>query len=491
MKRFERLTQFFRAGTSVLQADRAQKSSRSDDQRSSAPSDSITQDQIEIIGDPERMREIFESHLRRLDNKAYRIQECEVHIHHRLPTRCRVQYTLRLTEPETGREWSQTVTGMILAGGQTRGVWENLSQQLDVIQDFPDAFQTFAPLHYVPELDMLVQVFPYDRLLRALPLLMAESPPERIESRLLGWFGTGDWHTEEWGVEAVKYLAELRATLRITMQARNAETGEAKEKRFYAKVYVDEEKAEQTCQALRTLWSKNNAGGTSFTVGEPVLYLSELRTLIQSEVPGVSLREMILQGEDATPALRSTARALAALHLNDIVSSKVHRPEDEIAVLRRIGSFVAQACPRLKPEIEESIITIAANLKEAPLSPTHGDLNLGHIILQDGRLTFLDLDEFAGADPMRDVARALANFATLSYNSSVPHDRARAFAQILAEEYFAHVPESWRESLPFYYASNIIKMSGGLARFKKPDWNAKIEALMEEAKDSLAGRSQW
>jgi hypothetical protein len=175
----------------------------------------------------------------------------------------------------------------------------------------PDASPTFAPFSYIPDLKMLVQVFPYDRRLPALPLLMAESPPE-LESLLLARFEPGDWQVEARDVEPVRYRAKKRITLRLTMRARNRATGRAEERRFCAKVYDDEETGEKTYQALRALWDKASTEDVDFTVGRPIAYLSDLRALIQEEAPGASLRDILLQEEDATLVVRKAAWALAA-----------------------------------------------------------------------------------------------------------------------------------------------------------------------------------
>jgi hypothetical protein len=70
---------------------------------------------------------------------------------------------------------------------------------------------------------------------------------------------------------------------------------------------------------------------------------------------------------------------------------------------------------------------------------------------------------------------------------SIPHDRARTIAQAFVEEYFVHVPQAWRARLPLRYAAACLKIAGGLMRHQIPGCPHRIEALVEEAKDSLAG----
>src|SRR5829696_7941828 len=105
-------------------------------------------------------------------------------------------------------------------------------------------------------------------------------------------------------------MFENRATLRVTIRAREATTARKEEKRFYAKVYKDAEQGEQTYQVLHALWDKASVGSLSFDVGRPVAYLSNLRTLIQEETPGTTLYDTLLLGEDnATQAVRKFAKS--------------------------------------------------------------------------------------------------------------------------------------------------------------------------------------
>ncbi|MBA3473377.1 MAG: aminoglycoside phosphotransferase family protein [Rubrobacter sp.] len=452
------------------------------------------------------MREVFQRHLLRSPGgKEYQIRECQVSVRYRQATHCLLQYTLRLEEPGTGREQTQWANGVIHAkSSRTRRKWEELRRSRPE-RTVRGASTAFEPFFYVPELEMLVQVFPHDRWLPSLPLLI-EGPPPELEPLLLARFGRDDWRTEAWDVEPVRYRAEKRITLRLTMRAREAASDRTEEKRFYAKVYREEEKeeGEQIYRVLRALWERAEAGGEGFTVGRPVAYLSSLRALIQEEAPGISLWDVLLGGDEANPAVREAARALAVLHLDEEVPMpRRRRPEEEVATLKKRGETLRRACPQLGPEIEEIVGAVIAGFGEegAPTAPTHGDLHAQHILLDGGRPALIDFDAFAEADPLPDVARVLASLATAPHRASVPHDlantphrspishvRAREAAQTFAEEYFSHVPEAWRERLPLHYASAVLTIAGHPLRYLAPGWPDKVEAMVKEAKDSLAGK---
>jgi GNAT superfamily N-acetyltransferase len=447
---------------------------------------------LEVAKDPELMREVFQGHLRPLDGKDYQeVRECRIdYILYRRATRCMrcvVQYALRLAEPETGRERSQWVSGVMYAGDRTRRKWEKLRRSEPGLET-TDACPGFAPFSYIPDLEMLVQVFPYDHRLPALPLLM-EGPPPELEPLLLERFGPGDWRVEAWDVEPLKYMAELRATFRLTAQARDTATGRAEERRFYAKVYHDEEVGEQTYQVLRALWDNAGTEDASFTGGKTIAYLGSLRVLVQEEARGTPLGEVLVRGDEAVPAVRKVARALAALHLGRVVAPLRRYPlQKEVALLQRRGELLRLACPQRGPEIEETVGVVIAGLEEVPPAPTHCDLKLDHILLDGDDLTLLDFDVFAGADPILDVASVLARIISMPLGSSLPHERAQRLARAFAEEYFAHAPKAWRTRLPFHYAGAVLRIASGIFSVRMPGWPDKVEVLLGEAKDSLEGR---
>jgi hypothetical protein len=443
--------------------------------------------QLQVAGDPESMRGVFQRHLRPLNNKAYQVRDCRLsRIRYRRGERCVLQYTLRLAEADTGSERIQWVTGVMYADDKTRRKWEKL--RVSYPKQISGIISTFEPFSFIPDLGMLVQVFPYDRRLPTLPLLIAEPLPE-LESPLLARFGSGNWRTEVWNVEPVRYRAGLGAALRLTVQGQDDATGRRMEKRFYAKVYRDEGQGQQTYQVLRALQKHARTNGEGFTVARPLAYLSGLQTLLQEEAPGTPLDEILLGDGDTTAEVRRVARALAAFNQGDApATTRQYLLADQVADLERARRLLGWACPYLKMEVESTIKGVFAGLQEVPLRPTHRDLKPDHIFVDGERTIFIDLDSLAKADPVLDPAHLLARLAAMPALFPIPREHARVAAQEFAEEYFTHVPSTWQERLPFQYAGRLLEVAHGFFRRQAPDWPDKIATLLEEAKASLAGR---
>ena len=443
--------------------------------------------QLKIARDLVLMREVFRRHLRPLTGKAYHIQECLLsRVSYHRAARCILQYTLRLVEPGTGRERSQWVTGSIYTQDKAEQIWQRL-READPGPDIPEAFQTFAPVSYIPDLKMLVQVFPYDRRLPISPLLLA-GPSSELEPLLLSRFGPGDWHIEAWNIEPICYRPGAALVLRHAVQARDGATGTEAEKRFYLKVYRDEK---EEYQALQAFCGRADAAGEAFAVGQPIAHLSRLHAFLVEEAPGISLQQVLLQGDDPVAAICKVARALAAFHQCDVSTRRYHSHEDEVSDLKKKGALLESVCPQLRADVKEIISAVATGLAEVPPAPTHRALKAEHIFLDGDRVSFIALNAFAGADPVLDSAEVLARLAAMPSLSLLPRSRARMAAQAFAKEYFAHVPKSWHSRLPFHYAGANLHLAASIFRSQVPGWRDKVTALVSEARDSLTGKVWW
>src|SRR5215211_687058 len=443
--------------------------------------------QLQVVGDPESMRGVFQKHLRPLNNKAYHIRDCHLsRVRYRRGDRCVLQYTLRLAEADSGAERIQWVTGVMYADDKTRRKWEKLRDSYS--KRISEIVSTFEPFSFIPDLGMLVQVFPYDRRLPTLPLLIAEPLPE-LKLPLLARFGPGNWRTEGWNVEPVRYRAGLGAALRLTVQGQDDATGRRIERRFFAIYFRVEDQGQRTHQVLRALWKQTRANGEGFTVAKPLAYLNGLRTLLQEEAPGTPLEEILLGDRDTTEAVRRVAQALAAFNQGDApATTRRYLLADQVADLERARRLLGWACPHLRLEVESIIEGVLAGLQEVPLGSTHRDLKPDHIFVDGERTIFIDLDSLAKADPVLDHAYLLARLAAMPALFPIPPERTRTAAREFAEEYFAHVPRGWQERLPFHYAGTLLEVAHGFFRRQVPDWPDRIATLLEEARASLAGR---
>src|SRR5437762_9682062 len=309
--------------------------------------------QLAIASDPQRMLELFRRHHEPAAGKRYRIEDCVP-----LRFRCRqstargvLQYTLHLLEPGTGRRCDQGVTGLWYAQkGMARRLWREM-QATDPSQGIPDDWLTFRPVGFIPDLEMVVQVFPYDRKLRNLGLVLGGALRD-LEPQLLARLAPGEWRVTERTMAPTRYRTELGAALNYTLHACDAATGRAATLRCFVKVYRNDH-GEHTFELLQSLGQRVERGEVPYSVVRPVAYRADLRNLVLDEAPGTALQRLLRGGHDATNALRIAARAAAAFNQDDLGGANV--AESPLAVqleeLRRGASIVEWARPGLAGQV--------------------------------------------------------------------------------------------------------------------------------------------
>jgi hypothetical protein len=440
--------------------------------------------QLKIASDPALMREVFRRHLKPVAGKVLRIEDCVPYRFRcrQSSTRCVLQYTLRIVEPATGRESNQWVSGLVYAGpGEAEQHWREL-QAADPRQEIPADWLTFEPVEFIPDLQMLVQVFPCDRKLRNLCSVM-NGALRGLESLLLAGLGPGRWHAEDRNVEPTRYRTELGAALRYTLRARETPTSRSETVRCYLKVYRNE-RGKETFKLLRSLSERPEQN--PYSVVRPIAYLSELRTLVLEEAAGTVLQQLLLEDRDSAAATRAVARAVAAFNQNDLGITRHHSLAEQFDDVKRESSLVQWACPQARPDVLEITAAVLAGLEEVPPAPIHRDLKTDHIFLSGERVIFIDLDSVVLGDPVRDPAHLYAHIVARVGLDSMPLERARTAAAAFAEEYFSQVPTPWRNRFPLHCAGALIEVAGGIFKRQELNWPEKVTAAIEAAKHALS-----
>ncbi|HEX2281725.1 MAG TPA: hypothetical protein VHG52_08180, partial [Thermomicrobiales bacterium] len=299
--------------------------------------------------DPKIMREILQRHLVAPLGMAYQVQKCRItNKRWRDGSSGAVHYDVHLEDLTTGDAWSQIVTGVSYGGIRTRRFWESIRRSAGLAAD-PAVRIALRPYAYVPELDLLLQVFPHDHRMPALAQLI-EGPPPELVSAIAEEFGPGSWELASWDAETVEYHVDMRAILRLTVSMRETSTGRTSDLQFYAKVYRD---AEEGCRAQKTqhdLHQRAAVLATHLVVAKPVIYAKELHTLVTTAVPGTSLEEIIGLGRGSVDAVKSAARAVAEFHQLDVDAPHRSLTED-MARLHKSQEFLASARPDLAGEV--------------------------------------------------------------------------------------------------------------------------------------------
>ena len=443
--------------------------------------------QLTVAGDPARMLEVFRAHLTALPGKDPQILDCRPFRFRcrQSSKRCVLQYTLRVLEASTGRQWDQWVTGILYSdAGEGRRLWEALREG-DGVAEIPEPWRCFRPVGFIPELDMVVEVFPFDRRLPQLGQVLNGATRD-LEPLLLSRLEGGRWRAGAGAIEPARYRTELGAVFRYALPAREEGSGRERALGCYVKVYRNDQ-GRATYEFLRSWWEGHRGQERGYTLVRPLAYWSELRTLVLEEVEGTSLRETLLTEADPSGAVRAAARAVAAFNQDPLPIARHYSSTHHGKDLKLAASLVQWACPEKRAKIGGVSAVVAQGLSDVPPATIHRDLTPEHVLLSGGRVTFVDTDSVSLGDPVRDPALMFAHMVgTLSMNAVAP-ERALAIAGTFVEEYFAQVPSSWRPRFRLHCAGALIEVAAGVFRSQVPGWRDKVAEMVSNARHALAG----
>jgi aminoglycoside phosphotransferase len=317
----------------------------------------------------------------------------------RLRTKYRIGRSLRVLHRVRIEGRDYTVAARAFADGKSRGAFERA---------LPGATTDCAPLRPVLHdagIDTVFWTFPNDRRIRGLRVLQ-DIPPELAQLLAPSWTHS----------RVLAYAPEKCATAQcLDEEARVL---------AYAKVYAADDglRARDVYLALAERMTTEAAHVACPRV---LAYVEEYRLLLLT--PAVGLRVADLRGADRLRGYARLGAALAALHSLP--------PPDFLPSFRRLNidriQQAAHIIGRARPDVQQAAGALADELElrratsDAPLVWLHGDVHTKNGILQDERLTLIDLDQAATGCAAAELGSLLAG---LFYNALVgllSHSSAR------------------------------------------------------------------
>ena len=412
---------------------------------------------------------LFGQYVYTADNEPMAVEHCRVaRLRYRPEDRCVVQYAVDVAGTSAGGPRRELVIGTLYADPRRAA---RRAKRLPGVT-------------FIPELRMLVSVFPSDRKLPQAPTLLSGADAA-LKGAMLRAFGGGKWREQAWEAETVRYREGLSLVVRYTVRAREADTGEVRDRVFYAKTYPDTDSAPRMFEQLERLAQYSAATALASRIDRPIACLEHLRTVLSAATPGRPLTEMLATAGDCEllTSVKAAARAVARFNLSDAPLQRQFSTAEYCKSLRRPAELLGRACPGSVRDLQH-ILAAARELPDVERRPTHRDMKPEHVLIRPGGTAFIDLDSSAAADPALDVALMLARFAALAIVDQRP-ERIRAAAAAFAHQYFACVPATWRRHLSVYYAASLMDVAAGLFHRQEDDWRTNVPALLGTSSTTL------
>jgi hypothetical protein len=252
------------------------------------------------------------------------------------------------------------------------------------------ATDPLRPVTALPELGAVAWTFPNDRKLDTLPEL------GEMLTTLLGM----PHHTE-----LVNYAPEKSAAFRCIDDAGHVVA--------YAKVYADDTGVKTS--ALQDFLAGAMTGG--FRVPATLGYSAPQRTLLVEPLAGRPLSA--LEGSGRRAAYGDYGAALAALHGLE--------PPPQVPVFARFAPErlvrAAERISRARPDVAPAAHALAAAIPpvepSAPSAWLHGDSHAKNVLVADGGIALIDLDQTAAGPAAAELGSVLAALAYLRVTEGI------------------------------------------------------------------------
>ena len=316
----------------------------------------------------------------------------------------KLSYTLTLRELTTSECYEQVVTAQLNPIGASQiSVGVCLENSADFPFDMPS-------VSYLPEANMMLWSFPYDRSLPHLPKL--------LNTKKLSAYFKESWPNLNLLVseciasiqtKIMHYLPEqscmIRYTLAIVEQATNKDS--VREIIIYGKNYHDD------C-GVHTYAIMKQLADQIDHCAKPLHYDAETKTLWQAHVPGNPFEWTAILLENPSMVVR-VAKCIGAFHSCVIEVDRQYgftqisqQLESAVNISANVDSSLSKHVQDLVAEIFEVYRTLDWT-GSANSSPLHLDLKMGNFLISDDKAFLVDMDSVCLGDPLVDTGSFIAN----------------------------------------------------------------------------------
>jgi hypothetical protein len=318
--------------------------------------------------------------------------------------------TYNLTVEEAGEKRAVALRGTLTA--------PRLRQSNGGVQHEMAAFGAAGWHCALPELGLELELEPPDAELAAMPQL---TDPE--ESRALLERGIrerapayADMRIATCTPEVLSYKPGSRCVIRYHLEYPPELADRGWPRTVIAKTYRKDSKARNAFDGMLALWNSPLASGEIVAIAEPLAYVSELKLMVQAPIAeDLTLEDMLKAAlregssermEELNGYMRKAAAGLAAFHRSGAGHGQAVALEDRFPEIRDLIERLAVAEPELDqaatPLLRRLEAFAAAHPAGAPV-PTHGTFNPEQVLIHQGRIGFIDFDDFCMAEPALDV----------------------------------------------------------------------------------------
>lgn len=270
-----------------------------------------------------------------------------------------------------------------------------------------------------------------------------------------------------------------RCVIRYRIEALEAPFGQRREWRVIGKVYKAK-RGESVYEIMRQLWQNGFSRNAQdcISIPEPLEFSSSLCMLLQEEVPGLPIKTL-LKRENNPAHFRQLARTIAKLHSCKLDLEQPFLVKDHLLRCHPRYPFLELACPELGSRIEHMVQT--ANkietelIRDARLTPIHGDFHLGQVHVENGYTWLIDFDALSYGDPASDLGNLLVFLrGKVKRNPGIVE-----LINVFLEEYFSRMDRDIARRILLYEGLTNLRRACKCLRLQEEGWRRRVTRMVD------------
>jgi phosphotransferase family enzyme len=341
---------------------------------------------------------------------------------------------------------------------------EDVAYWLEELEDAHGSGPLGLGFIVLPDLAILVSVFPHDLDLRSLRSLADGVERQRLLRDLFP--DRTDWAQAE--LSCLNYSPGRRCVARAC--------------------------AADGCQALLKAYNKKAYGRCKHNTGAfrsrgplrvaQLLGASNHHRLLAFEwLPGHTLSELCKDEDPDWGTVSATGAALAALHAHPRDGLECWTRDAEIAYLSELSYDIGYICPQLARRAGDLARRLTTELEAVPTlhRPIHGDFSLKQVLVDGGTAALIDFDWARCGDPADDLGNMIAHVEHYELRGKFVRSEVERFRAALLEGYASESPLPPAERIVLYTAVGLFRKARFPFRARAHDWPQRTDVILARA----------
>ncbi len=310
----------------------------------------------------------------------------------------------------------------------------------------------------IPEWSIRLWAYPNDPNLPGLPLLADANRVLNLVKANPEKFGLKFTPTT---IEAslAKFVPGRRCSYIYHVSAPDQAGQAADSAMLFAKAYRNDADASYFT-SMKSLWESEASRNKRFIVPEPYFFDEKNNIFWQEALTGKALTKMLPGVQNTSEICAEIGRRLAFLHNSSLDIPKKITVETLLKALQKSAKSFAAAFPEYGARckfLTKNLFSHAGSVQPLSSTTLHASFKIGHILMTEKGVAFIDLDGLCSGTPGQDVGRFAAYLYKMQAENTLDAKTVSRMTSAFVNGYNSAAAEKLtREQADWFIATHLV-----------------------------------